>query len=35
VIGNESALDMKVLEKLGKVKKLSLPELFGEEVKTR
>jgi len=34
VIGNESALDMKVLEKLGKVKKLSLPELFGEEVKT-
>ncbi len=33
VIGNESALDMKVLEKLGKVKKLSLPELFGEEVK--
>ncbi|MFN3561354.1 MAG: M16 family metallopeptidase [Chloroherpetonaceae bacterium] len=34
VIGNEAALDMKVLEKLGKVKKLSLPELFGEEVKT-
>ncbi len=33
VIGNEAALDMKVLEKLGKVNKLSLPELFGEEVK--
>lgn len=34
VIGNEAALDMKVLEKLGRVKKLSLPELFGEEVKS-
>lgn len=33
VIGKEELLDMKVLERLGKVKKLSLAELFGEEVK--
>ncbi|MCS6989831.1 MAG: insulinase family protein [Chloroherpetonaceae bacterium] len=34
VIGDESALDMKTLEKLGKLKKLTLSELFGEEQKT-
>lgn len=34
VIGSEASLDMKVLESLGKVKKLTLSEIFGEEPKS-
>jgi predicted Zn-dependent peptidase len=34
VIGNENALDMKAIEKFGKVQKLTLPEIFGYDDKS-